>query len=43
VIRELRSGGLSLQEVADHLNASGETTRQGKPWNKVLVLRVLSA
>jgi DNA invertase Pin-like site-specific DNA recombinase len=38
---ELRAGGMSLAEIAANLNAAGDTTRRGKPWNKVQVSRVL--
>lgn len=41
-ITELRTRGLSLQAIADDLNAQGHTTRRGKPWNAVQVARVLS-
>ena len=40
-IREQRAGGLTLQAIADALNAEGHTTRRGMPWNKVQVNRVL--
>jgi DNA invertase Pin-like site-specific DNA recombinase len=40
-IRELRDEMLTLQAIADRLNAEGHTTRRGKPWNKVQVNRVL--
>ena len=40
-VRELRGSGLSLQAIADKLNADGHTTRRGKPWNPVQVARVL--
>jgi DNA-binding CsgD family transcriptional regulator len=33
--------GMSLQAIADRLNAEGHTTRTGKPWNKVQVMRLL--
>jgi len=38
---ELRSEGLSLQAIADRLNAEGHTTRRGKAWNYIQVKRVL--
>jgi DNA invertase Pin-like site-specific DNA recombinase len=38
---ELRDSGLTLQAIADRLNAEGHTTRSGKEWNKVQVMRVL--
>ena len=40
-LAELRDKGLSLQAIADELNRQGHTTRRGKPWNAVQVLRVL--
>lgn len=40
LISELRAEGLSLEQVADRLNSLGYTTRRGKPWNKVQVMRV---
>jgi DNA invertase Pin-like site-specific DNA recombinase len=40
-IANWRAEGLSLRAVAERLNADGETTRNGKPWNAVQVLRVL--
>jgi DNA invertase Pin-like site-specific DNA recombinase len=41
LVCQLRANGVSLQAIADRLNAEGHTTRQGKPWNKVQVGRVL--
>ncbi len=41
VVRELRNEGRSLQQIADELNQQGHTTRHGKAWNHVQVLRVL--
>ena len=40
-IRELRAAGLSQQAIADRLNADGQVTRRGRPWNQVQVLRLL--
>lgn len=40
-VRELRESGLSLREIAVRLDEEGHTTRRGKPWNKVQVMRVL--
>lgn len=40
---ELRESGLTLQQIADRLNAEGHSGRRGAPWNKVQVMRVLSA
>jgi DNA invertase Pin-like site-specific DNA recombinase len=42
VVRQLRADGLSLQAIAGKLNDEGHVTRQGKPWNRVQVGRVLS-
>lgn len=42
VIRERRTAGQTMQQIADHLTADGHTTRNGRPWNAVQVLRVLS-
>ena len=36
-----RKQGLTLQAIADRLNAEGHTTRRQTPWNKVQVKRVL--
>ena len=41
IMEELRSKGASLQAVADELNNQGHTTRRGRAWNPVQVLRVL--
>ena len=41
-VTELRGEGLSFQAIADELNGQGHTTRRGKPWNAVQVLRVLA-
>ena len=41
VMFEWRKWGLSLQGVADRLNGMGHSTRAGKPWSKVQVMRVL--
>lgn len=37
-----RAKGLTLQAIADALNADGQTTRRGKPWNHMQVSRVLA-
>lgn len=39
--RAWRDLGVTLQEIADRLNRSGRTTRRGKPWSHVQVLRLL--
>lgn len=41
IVRELRDKGLSQKAIADELNNQGHTTRRGKPWNQVQVLRIL--
>jgi DNA invertase Pin-like site-specific DNA recombinase len=40
-IAGLKRQGLSLRAIAAKLTASGHTTRTGRPWNPVQVLRVL--
>jgi DNA invertase Pin-like site-specific DNA recombinase len=40
-LQQLRSEGLSYQEIADCLNHEGHTTRRQKQWNWVQVKRVL--
>lgn len=40
-MQALKADGLSLQAVAERLNAEGHSTRRGKPWNPVQVARVL--
>lgn len=41
LIRELRGEGRSLREIARRLNEEGMTTRRGKEWSAVAVLRAL--
>jgi DNA invertase Pin-like site-specific DNA recombinase len=41
-IEQLKGEGSSLREIADKLNADGQTTTSGRPWNHMLVKRVLS-
>lgn len=41
IMREMRTKGLSQQAIANELNQQGHTTRQGKQWNQVQVMRVL--
>jgi DNA invertase Pin-like site-specific DNA recombinase len=41
IASRLRSEGLSLQAIADHLNAEGYATRKGGEWSRVQVKRVL--
>jgi DNA invertase Pin-like site-specific DNA recombinase len=40
-MKQWRAEGLTLDGIAEKLNADGHTTRRGKPWNPVQVLRVL--
>jgi DNA invertase Pin-like site-specific DNA recombinase len=40
-MQEWRDSGLSQQAIACQLNAEGQTTRRGKPWSQVQVMRVL--
>jgi len=42
IMLEWRESGLSQQAIADKLNEQGHTTRRGKPWNQVQVMRVLA-
>ena len=37
----MASRGADPEGIAGRLNAEGHTTRRGKPWNPVQVLRVL--
>lgn len=41
MMTQLRNDGLTQAAIAERLNADGHTTRQGKPWNQVQVMRVL--
>jgi DNA invertase Pin-like site-specific DNA recombinase len=41
IMLEMRCRGLTQQAIADELNRQGHTTRRGKPWNQVQVMRVL--
>lgn len=40
-ILDTRASGTTLQGIASHLNQSGHSTRGGKPWSAMQVLRVL--
>jgi DNA invertase Pin-like site-specific DNA recombinase len=40
-MKDWRAEGLTLDGIAEKLNAEGHTTRKGKPWNPVQVSRVL--
>lgn len=41
IITSLRTEEKTFQQIADTLNEQGHTTRRGKPWNHVQVMRVL--
>ncbi len=41
MVKELHDAGKPLQAIADELNGMGHTTRRGKAWNRMQVLRVL--
>ena len=41
LLRELAGKGESLRALAGKLNSMGHTTRRGRPWNAVQVMRVL--
>ena len=41
VVREMHEAGRSLASIAEYLNTEGHTTRRGKSWNPMQVLRVL--
>ena len=41
-MKDLRSEGQSLQQIADRLNTDGQTTRTGKTWSATQVMRVLA-
>lgn len=43
MIKDLRNQGITLQQIACKLNELGHTTRRGKAWNHVQVLRLLRA
>lgn len=40
-IREMREAGLTLQQIADNLNAKGCLTRYGRPWQLPTLRRVI--
>jgi len=40
--RKLRLAGRSLREIAAEMNATGQTTRRGRPWGASQVARILS-
>jgi DNA invertase Pin-like site-specific DNA recombinase len=40
-VKSMKAEGLSLRAIAERLNAEGQTTRRGRPWNQVQVARVL--
>jgi hypothetical protein len=41
MMQEMRGREMTLQGIAEELNAQGHTTRRGRPWNPVQVARVL--
>jgi DNA-binding CsgD family transcriptional regulator len=41
-MQEWRAAGLSQQAIADRLNEQEQTTRRGKAWSQVQVMRVLA-
>ncbi len=41
VLHEMRQQGMTLEDMAKELNKSGHTTRQGKPWNRKQIWRVM--
>jgi DNA invertase Pin-like site-specific DNA recombinase len=41
LVEKLRGQGLTMQAIADELNARGRTTRRGTPWSATQVKRVL--
>lgn len=41
IMTNMRLAGLTLQDIADHLNKEGQTTRRGKEWSATQVKRVL--
>jgi len=42
-IRTLKGQGMSLQQIADALNAEGQVTRTGKEWHAIQVSRALKS
>jgi len=40
-MQQLRNEDATFQQIADALNGQGHTSRRGKPWNAVQVMRVL--
>jgi len=42
IASQMRSQGLSLQAIADHLNAEGYVTRKGAAWSATQVMRILN-
>ena len=41
VLQELKNSGLSLRSMAKKMNELGHTTRRGKQWNQVQIMRIL--
>ncbi len=42
VVRELRNAGQSYREISRELNTLGHTTRTGREWNPVQVMRIIN-
>jgi DNA invertase Pin-like site-specific DNA recombinase len=42
MMEQAKAEGLSLRAIAAKLNAEGQTTRRGRPWNPVQVARVMA-
>lgn len=43
LVKQLREQGVTLEEIASRLNEQGHSTRKGRPWGHVQVLRLLRA
>ena len=43
LVKQLREQGVTLEEIACKLNELGHSTRKGRPWGHVQVLRLLRA
>lgn len=43
IVRDLRANGLTLQQIADRLNAQEITTRRGTAWRNQYVSDLLAA
>ena len=42
LVQEMRAKGQSFRQIAAQLNQEGHTTRNGREWNQVQVMRVLN-